>query len=99
MWDEMGAPLWTGVRFSVGSLSPRPPKKQRKRKKKTTTQVISPTACGALFGARTTAALAGPRGNLVEISWNPGGTLVEPSWNPRGTLPQGRPDHPGAYLG
>ena len=48
---------------------------------------MSPTACGALFGARTTpqpshhpAALAEPRG-----------TLVEPWWNPRGTLPQGRP--------
>ena len=38
-------------------------------------QVISPTACGALFSARTTLQ---PSQNLVEPSWNPGGTLVEP---------------------
>ena len=49
--------------------------------------MISPTACGALFSARThPAALAEPRGTLVEPWWNPGGTLVEPWWNPGGTL-------------
>ena len=50
-------------------------------------QVISPTACGALFSARAT-----PQQILVERSWNPGGTLVEPSWNltsgPPRTTPQ-----------
>ena len=40
--------------------------------------MISPTACGALFSARTTPR---PSQNLVEPSWNGGGTLVEPSWN------------------
>ena len=45
------------------------------------------------------AALAEPRGNLVEPWWNPGGTLVEPWWNPRGTLPQGRPGPPRSLSG
>ena len=52
--------------------------------------MISPTACGARFSARTTPQpsqnLAEPRGTLVEPWWNPGGPLVEPWWNPRGTL-------------
>ena len=51
-----------------------------------------PTACGALFSA----ALAEPRGTLLEPWWNPGK-------NPRGTLVEpylrAAPDHPGAYLG
>ena len=46
--------------------------------KKAEAQVISPTACGALFSARTTPQ---PSQNLMEPSWNPGGTLVEPWWN------------------
>ena len=53
-------------------------------------QVISPTACGALFSARTT-----PQPS----QWNPRGTLVEPWWNPRGTLPQGRPGPPWSLSG
>ena len=54
--------------------------------------MTSPTACGALFSARTTLQ---PSQNLVEPLWNwwnPGGTLVEPSWNltsrPPRTTPQ-----------
>ena len=35
-------------------------------------QVISPTACGALFSARTTQPSQNPRGTLVEFWWNPG---------------------------
>ena len=46
-------------------------------------QVISPTACGGLFSARTTPQ---PSQNLVEPWWNPGGTLQEPWWNPGGSL-------------
>ena len=42
-------------------------------------KVVSPTACGALFSARTTPQ---PSQIRVEPSWNPGGTLVEPWWNP-----------------
>ena len=76
--------------------------------------MISPAACGVLFSARTTphhpAALAEPRGTLVEPWWNPGGTLVEPWWNPggtlvepwwnpRGTLAQGRPGPPRSLSG
>ena len=49
-------------------------------------QVISPTARGALFSARTTPQ---PSQNL----------LVEPSWNPRGALPQGRPGPPRSLFG
>ena len=60
-------------------------------------RVRSPTACCALFSARTT--LAEPRGTLVEPLWNPGGTAVEPSWNPRGTLPQGRSGPPRSLSG
>ena len=56
-------------------------------------QVISPTACGALFSDRTT----------PQSSWNPGGSLVEAWWNPGGTLVEpylrAAPDHPEAYLG
>ena len=52
--------------------------------------MISPTACGALFSARTTRPCS-PR----RTSWNPGGTLVEDWWNSRGALPQGRPGPPG----
>ena len=56
-------------------------------------QVISPTACGALFSARTTPQ---PSQNLVEPWWNPSGTAVEPWWNP---YLRAAPNHPGAYLG
>ena len=59
------------------------------RPSKKKAQVISPTARGALFSART---LAEPHGTLVEPWWNPGGTLVEPYL-------RAAPDHPGAYLG
>ena len=51
-----------------------------------TTQVISPTACGALFGALFSACTT-PQPSRT--SWNPripGGTLVEPWWNSGGTL-------------
>ena len=51
-------------------------------------QVISPTARGALFSARTTPQPAEPRG-----------TLAEPWWNPCGTLPQGRPGPPRSLSG
>ena len=44
---------------------------------------------------RHPAALAEPRGTLVEPSWNPRGTW----WNPRGTLPQGRPGPPRSLSG
>ena len=54
----------------------------------TQAQVISPTACGALFSARTT-----PQPGRT--SWN----LVEPSWNPDGTLPQGCPGPPRSLSG
>ena len=57
--------------------------------------MTAPTACCALFSARTTPK---PQ-NLVEPSWNPGGTLVEPWSNPRGTLPQGRPGPPRSLSG
>ena len=43
-----------------------------------------------------TAALAEPRGTLMEPSWNPRGTLVEPSWNP---YLRTAPDHPEAFSG
>ena len=43
--------------------------------------MISPTACGALFSARTTLQPSQKLVELVEPPWNPGGTLVEPSWN------------------
>ena len=46
---------------------------------------MSPTACGALFSARTTQQ---PSQNLVEL-W----------WNPRGTLPQGRSGPPRSLSG
>ena len=63
-------------------------------------QVISPTACGALFSAGTTPQPSqSPRRTLVKPSWNPGGTLVEPRWNPGGTLPQGRPGPPWSLSG
>ena len=65
-----------------GNLIYRKPKKKQ-------AQVLSPTACGALFSARTT----------PQPLWNPGGTLVEPWWNPRGTLPQGRPGPPRSLSG
>ena len=45
--------------------------------------VISPTACGALFSARTTPE---PSQNLVEPWWNPGGTL--PTSGPPRTTPE-----------
>ena len=45
----------------------------------TCSQVISPTACGALL------VLAPPR-SPCRTSWNPGGIVVEPWWNPGGTL-------------
>ena len=54
--------------------------------------MISPTACGALFSARTTPQ---PWQNLVESWWSPGGTLADP----RGTLPQGRPGPPRSLSG
>ena len=60
--------------------SPPPPKQKKKKKRKQNktskqtsppktkeAQVISPTACGALFSARTTPQ---PSQNLVEPSWN-----------------------------
>ena len=43
--------------------------------------MISPTACGALFSARTT-----------PTSRNPGGTLVEPSWNLTSGPPRTTPE-------
>ena len=46
--------------------------------------MISPTG-GALFSSHHPAALAEPRG-----------ALVEPWWNPRGL--RAAPDHPGAHL-
>ena len=49
----------------------------------------TPTACGALFSARTTPQ---PSQNLVEPSWNLGGTLVEPSWNLASGPPQTTPE-------
>ena len=68
-----------------------PPKKARgTRKKKKKARVISPTARGALFNARL-AALAEPRGTLVEPSWNPGG-LVEPTSNLTSGPPRTTPD-------
>ena len=72
-----------------GMLITPPPKKNK-------AQVISPTACGALFSACTTPQ---PSENLVEPLWSPDGTLVEPWWNPRGTLPQGRPGPPRSLSG
>ena len=56
---------------------PPPPKKRA--------QVISPTACGALFSARTTP--------------QPSQNLEEPWWSPGGTLPQGRPGPPRSLSG
>ena len=68
---------------------------------KKTTQVISPTACGALLvlapprsprrtwwnpGKTLVKPWWNPGGTLVEPRWNPGGTQVEPRWNPGGTL-------------
>ena len=53
---------------------------ERKRSPTTYAQVITPTACGALFSARATP--------------QPSQNLAEPWWNPRGTLPQGRPRPP-----
>ena len=53
--------------------------------KKKRAQVISPTACGALFSARTTPQ---PSQNLVEPSWNPGKTLVEPYLRAARTTPE-----------
>ena len=54
--------------------------------------MISPTACGALFGACTTPQLPQPSQNLVEPSWNPRGTLVEPSWNLTSGPPKTTPE-------
>ena len=51
--------------------------------------MISPTACGALFSARTTPQ---PSQNLVEPSWNPGEILVEPSWNLTSGPPRTTPE-------
>ena len=48
--------------------------------------MTSPTACGALFSARTTSQ------NLVEPWWNVGGTLVEPSWNLTSGPPRTTPE-------
>ena len=65
--------------FALARTSCPPPQPPQKK-----TQVTSPTACGALFSARTTPQ---PSQNLVEPWWNPSGSgiVVEPSWN----LPQG----------
>ena len=65
-------------------LSPPPPKKKKKE-----AQVTSPTACGALFSARTTPQ---PSQNLVEPWWSPGRTLVEPSWNLTSRPPRTTPE-------
>ena len=58
------------------STRPPPPPKNKKK-----AQVISPTACGALFSTRTTPQ---PSQNLVEPSWNltsgPPRTTPEPIW-------------------
>ena len=64
---------------------PAPHTKKRERKKQQQAQVIFPTACGALFSARTTSQ---PSQNLVK-AW----------WNPRGTVPQGRPGPPRSLSG
>ena len=52
-------------------------------------EVISPTACGAFFSARTTPQ---PSQNRVEPWWNPRGILVEPSWNLSSGSPQTNPE-------
>ena len=52
-------------------------RKNKKRKNTKQTQVISLTACRALFSARTTPQ---PSQNLVEPWRNFGGNLMEPSW-------------------
>ena len=51
--------------------------------------MTSPTACGALFSARTTPQSSQ---NLVELWWNPSGTLVEPSWNLTSGPPRTTPE-------
>ena len=66
--QNVGARTHVSVGIFEGPGLGTPPKKKRKE-----AQVICPTACGAVFSARTT-----PQQNLVEPSWNPGGTLVKP---------------------
>ena len=68
----------------IGHLQSKPATRETEQ-----AQVISPTACSALFSARTTPQ---PSQNLVER-----GTLVEPWWNPGGALPQGSPGPPWIF--
>ena len=76
------------LEMSGGELPPSSP--DPKTQKKEGSSDIPNTMRCSFQCSHHPAALAEPRGTLVEPWWNPGGTLVEPSWNPRGTLPQPR---------
>ena len=88
---------WAVLKAPAKSLTSTGPTTKKRGEKKA--QVISPTAYGALFSARTTPQpwqnlgepWWNPGGTLVAPWWNPSGTLVEPWWNPRGTFTSGPP--------
>ena len=87
-----------GESLSQGPVSPRPSGGKRMGGKSTaevhpspSQNKQNPTACSALFSARTTPQ---PSQNLVQPSKNPGKTLLELWRNPCRTLPQGRPGPP-----